>query len=525
MKKWIGLLALTIALGLLVCCPALADSSDYVVEDGVLIAYNGPGGDVVIPGNLGIREIGDNVFRWNTSLTSAVIPEGVTIVGRNAFEGCDMTSVTLPESLRIIEGQSFRYNKFTSVIIPEGVEVLTAWTFSNCDLLTSIRLPGTLSSIDNNCFYGTNNLTAVECTHGSYAETWAGNRGYSRTYYTPLFDIRSHYLFKYNGHASTVVIPADMNIDTVGDYAFENNAQITSVVIPEGVMTVGGFAFRNTNHLQSVSFPSTLTYIGYRAFESCAVLASINMPDSVTTLGNECFMYCVALTDVRLSAGLENIGPGTFDHCGNLQSMTFNHPNMTIDPSAFTGCGSGISYSCPFGGTTMTAAKAALGSNPNYYTDAALSGGRQTSYTGNLAEVIIPKGFGITAIGTNAFSYNGTLTALTISDSVATIEYQIAYQCPKFKTINCNLWSAAHLWTLNHSSYTLHLLDAVIDGNVLTSYTGTGPVLWSDDAMGITAIGDNAFEGNDSVQRITLPDGITSIGKEAFKNCEELQDI
>jgi hypothetical protein len=35
-------------------------TSDFVVEDGVLVGYTGAGGDVVIPGDLGITSIGEN---------------------------------------------------------------------------------------------------------------------------------------------------------------------------------------------------------------------------------------------------------------------------------------------------------------------------------------------------------------------------------------------------------------------------------------------------------------------------------
>jgi hypothetical protein len=62
--------------------------SDFVVVDGVLVEYRGAGGDVVIPGDLGITEIGKEAFREKGTLTSVVIPEGVTIIGESAFRKC-----------------------------------------------------------------------------------------------------------------------------------------------------------------------------------------------------------------------------------------------------------------------------------------------------------------------------------------------------------------------------------------------------------------------------------------------------
>ena len=59
--------------------------SDFEVEDGVLKKYKGAGGDVVIPGNLGITSIGSSAFSFDKNVTSVRIPDGVTSIGGNAF--------------------------------------------------------------------------------------------------------------------------------------------------------------------------------------------------------------------------------------------------------------------------------------------------------------------------------------------------------------------------------------------------------------------------------------------------------
>lgn len=73
-------------------------SSDFVIENGVLKKYNGPGGEVSVPE--GVTEIGEFTFKGCTSLTSVIIPEGVTEIGVEAFTGCTrLTRVTLPVSV------------------------------------------------------------------------------------------------------------------------------------------------------------------------------------------------------------------------------------------------------------------------------------------------------------------------------------------------------------------------------------------------------------------------------------------
>ncbi len=84
----------------------MSGNQDFVIENGVLRDYKGPGGDVTIPE--GVTKIGNWAFYGCTGLTSVTIPEGVTKIGESAFEGCTgLTSVTLPKSIKEIESGAF----------------------------------------------------------------------------------------------------------------------------------------------------------------------------------------------------------------------------------------------------------------------------------------------------------------------------------------------------------------------------------------------------------------------------------
>lgn len=81
-------------------------NTDFVIENGVLREYTGPGGDVAIPE--GVTEIGKSAFYDCAGLTSVTIPEGVTMIGDSAFAGCkSLTSVTIPASVTVIADNAF----------------------------------------------------------------------------------------------------------------------------------------------------------------------------------------------------------------------------------------------------------------------------------------------------------------------------------------------------------------------------------------------------------------------------------
>lgn len=70
--------------------------------------------------------------------------------------------------------------------------------------------------------------------------------------------------------------------------------------------------------------------------------------------------------------------------------------------------------------------------------------------------------------------------------------------------------------------------EFVVEGDTLVSYSGQKEELVIPEKIDgnvITAISDNAFENNQKLKYITLPDTIKEIGDRAFSGCEKLQEI
>lgn len=107
----------------------MSSLSDFVIENGILKKYTGPGGDVVIPE--GVTAIGDFAFSERKDLTAVTIPGTVTSIGALSFSCC--------------EG-------LTSVTIPENVTSIGSYAFSQCRNLTRVMLPGSLTKIEQDAF-------------------------------------------------------------------------------------------------------------------------------------------------------------------------------------------------------------------------------------------------------------------------------------------------------------------------------------------------------------------------------------
>ena len=113
----------------------MSNASDFIIENGVLTKYVGPGGDVTVPE--GVTAIKDDVFEWNLNLTGIVLPDSVTKIGTGAFYGCaNLKNVELPGKLRTIGQAAFSDCKaLQHVMIPKSVKTIGEHAFSCCGLV------------------------------------------------------------------------------------------------------------------------------------------------------------------------------------------------------------------------------------------------------------------------------------------------------------------------------------------------------------------------------------------------------
>ena len=83
--------------------------------------------------DLQLSEDGKTVIKVKNKklLINAVIPEGVAVIGKNAFAWCsNLTVLTIPESVTVIEDSAFKMCKnLRTLNIPQSVKQISEWAF------------------------------------------------------------------------------------------------------------------------------------------------------------------------------------------------------------------------------------------------------------------------------------------------------------------------------------------------------------------------------------------------------------
>ena len=103
------------------------------------------------------------------------------------------------------------------------------------------------------------------------------------------------------GCSGLTSLPISSSVTKIGKRAFEGCTGLTSVTIPSSVTSIDQFAFYGCSGLTSVNIPSSVTKISYQAFRGCSGLTSVTIPSSVKYLGGDVFNYCSRLTSVYVS--------------------------------------------------------------------------------------------------------------------------------------------------------------------------------------------------------------------------------
>jgi len=372
--------------------------------------------------------------------------------------------------------------------------------------------------------------------------------------------------------SSVIINGVAYSISSIGQNAFADNKFLTEVILPNSIRQIGIGAFRDCSNLASVllpenltiledsvfcgcselkhiTFPVDLSQIKEFAFYNCKSLESVTLPDTVLSIGNNTFSSCFALKTIYLSTNLEFIGKQCFHLSNSLTQILVSKNNSTFsieDGVLYNNEKSEIVLCIP-----TTVGEVNIHNGCKRIAEYAFANCK------NVNTVTMPNT--VSYVGDYAFCNCG-MKSIVLSSRLKTIRECVFAQCPNLDTVDLSritgigeyAFSSSNIKSISISEKTTSIAQsAFIACNNLTNltvspnnpkYCSINSFLLSKNLSilfpshggeaneinvpeGTGNIWNYCFHGLKQIKKITIPNSVSNIAKEAISQCDNLEDI
>lgn len=283
-------------------------------------------------------------FSQCSALTSMNLPKTIKTIGNGAFNGCPIvvnqngfeivgnilvkycgngTDVYIPEGVKVIGPEAFEGSAVQRVHIPDGVTTICSFAFSRVKTLAMISFPSSLTTIENNAFSICENLTQLD-----------------------LSNIKSIGPEAFHCCYKLVKMILSNKLEDIGKAAFSSCQKLKIIdlitsdgvihnILPESLTSIPPETFRDCSDLESISVPGTVKKIGREAFKYCKGLKAVYLSDGLDEIGEECFYLTDALESINIPESVDSIGRDAF--FGSKCSAEIELPEKHIKNKGFYG--------------------------------------------------------------------------------------------------------------------------------------------------------------------------------------------
>ena len=522
----------------------------FQIVGDTLTAYSGSESNVTVPD--GVRVIGKEAFKGNTGIITVTLPSTVEEIDYRAFFGCtNLKSINLPETLKILEEGVFQNCKNLATtgcanVLPAAIEAVGKKAFYSCSLLAgALVLPKGLTTLGEDSFYGCASLSGLTMQDGFNGLAAAGGQFngcdglHTVTLSSDLTELPPRTFFD----CGLTELPDLKNVSSIGHACFQRNDKLTEITIPESVTTLAGNAFAYCNGLKKITVlgdpaqgsgafskntaltefvAPKLTSIGKNAFEGCTALTTFTVPDNITLIDDYAFKSCSALKELVFPATYKaptlTMGLLVFQFCKAFTGIVVQDgANLRLDSDGVLFSGDGktlIGTVDTFAATSYTVPEGVEH----------ISGYAFYKKT-KLAEVTLPES--LKSIGDSAFLGCTALKAVVLPAGLETLGTYAFSECSALTTVDLgDTLTAIPDCAFNKcTALTKVELPATVTSIASKAFYSDSKLTAVTFPEGLTEIGKSAFYGCSKLTKAILPQSLTTMDTEAFSGCSALTEI
>jgi len=470
---------------------------------------------------------------------------------------------TLPSSdyvdVEYIATKAFQNNMTIQRLVIDNVKGIGSYAFEGCNELEELTIIGDNSMfIDYRAFANCKKLRKIvfdipdfntQCysvDRREYAPILAnGNpltepilRANSEIFYNVGYDTSSNVNVEIEFGDSVVKVPS---------YLFKGESNRIKKVILNNVSTIGAAAFEDCQVLEEIIWGNSLSTIEENAFKNCSNLVTANIPTTVEHVASSAFENCTSLIDLTIPKSMKIIEYRAFCNCKNLSTINYNAKDLRdfgADNYIFSNAGANS-------GNVEVIFGKDVEKIPDYLFN---SSAYSTLSTNNITRVDMSQeiktigteafkncsklsylkfGNNLISIGKSAFENCSSLTTVTLPKKTKTVHESAFEGCSSLR----KLCISEQAEFIGHKAFAncKELKEIVMSAIDLANFGEGNDIFYKagDNHQTLKVVFGNKvkkvpnymFCSFPGLKTITLSNTITSIGKNAFRDCIKLDKI
>ena len=344
-------------------------------------------------------------------------------------------------------------------------------------------------------------------------------------------------------------------------YAYPTASEATSYTVEEGTAEISAYAFNKAEHLTGIVLNETLSLIDNFAFMGCKNLEAVEISKNVrsigegafkmknggnirtitftgteiVTIGDEAFYGLNALTELILPASLTGMGDGVFYGCGQLKRVNADRNINFVEKQ-------GAVYSADMRTLYVYPAQYPENDNPEFILDENCSNVmRGAFYHANITCITLSADTSLSPyciicpalksirIDNTGYAYDENQFKQAFSDYLPEVVY-VKEGTASFDGVEIDGVEIVHYdeWTYLPDYFNDYAFSWTEEGAVIEAYNGTSRALILPTRIGdrnVVKIASNAFNGNETITSVEIPNFVQNIDENAFMNCTQLSAV